>query len=167
MLLLLFCEGNFSSNQGLRAQRCLDTVPTPQPCPSTWSGPLSCFLAWGIRPRCDARTATSAAAHPRRAPPDEVLRPEPHPAAASAPPQSTPHRSHPRSRRGARASPLPHTHTWLGLGLGLAPLPHTQARVCRSRTRRPSLRARGRRRARRAAGARGRAGRRRGGARPG
>ena len=75
-------------------------LPSPQPCPSTWSASLSCSLAWGIRPRCDARTATSAAAHQRRAPPDEVLRPEPHPAAASAPPQSAPrHRSHPRSRR--------------------------------------------------------------------
>ena len=95
-------------------------LPSPQPCPSTWSASLSCSLAWGIRPRCDARTATSAAAHQRRAPLYEVLRPEPHPAAASAPPQSAPpHRSHPRSRRAARASPLPNINT------------HT--RVCRAR----------------------------------
>ena len=128
-------------------------LPSPQPCPSTWSASLSCSLAWGIRPRCDARTATSAAAHQRRAPPDEVLRPEPHPAAASAPPQSAPpHRSHPRSRREARASPLPNINT--------------HARVCRARPCRPPLRARGRRWARRAAGVRGRAGRRTGGARP-
>ena len=80
-------------------------LPSPQPCPSTWSGSLSCSLAWGIRPRCDARTATSAAAHQRRAPPDEVLRPEPHPAAASAPPRARPT----AATRGAaerRAPPL-------------------------------------------------------------
>ena len=79
-------------------------LPSPQPCPSTWSASLSCSLAWGIRPRCDARTATSAAAHQRRAPPDEVLRPEPHPAAASAPPpeRAAPPQPPEEAPRGAR-----------------------------------------------------------------
>ena len=128
---------------------CLNTaLQAPQlprnPVPSRAT--LSCFGASGIPPPCDARTATSAAALQHGAPPDEVLRPARHLAVDLAVDLAAA-RGLPRwSCREVRASLLP----------SICP----PVRLC------PSLRGRGPRLARRAAGARARRGRRRAGAPP-